>query len=96
MESEFSSLCDLALARGVKHSELISEIDETVIAEYQKQYPDKEKEIDVVVDEKTGEVRLMSGKTDVTPNEFASTAASLARKVVIEKMMRKYSETGQI
>ena len=85
-KSEFASLSDIVLSQGIPHSEIISEIHDRVLVEYKRLYPDEIKTVEVLVNEKTGEVRLMRDKEDVTPASFISTAERVAREVVIEKL----------
>lgn len=86
MDSEFSALSDLAISKGFKHSDIISSIHDKVLLEYYKNYPSGAKDVEVVVDEKTGTVRLLSGSSDVTPEDFREKAKSIARKVIIDKI----------
>src|SRR3989344_7502610 len=69
--SEFSSLNDIALSRGILHSDLIVAIHEAVLTEYFASLPSANKNTSVVVDEKTGNVRLILGTRDVTPPKLA-------------------------
>jgi len=80
-KSEFASLSDIVLSQGIPHSEIISEIHDRVLVEYKRLYPDEIKTVEVLVNEKTGEVRLMRDKEDVTPASFISTAERVAREV---------------
>ncbi len=86
MENEFVALSDLALSKGIKHSDLIEAISEAVLAEYQRKYPNSPKDALAIVDERTGNVRLIQGKSDVTPLEFVPLAAQIARQVIIGKL----------
>lgn len=86
MKSEFAQLSDLAMAQGVSHSELISEIHQAIISEYRKQYPKAPVGIAVLVDETTGLVRIFSGEKDITPDKFSSEASRIARQIVLEKL----------
>lgn len=85
-KSEFASLSDLALKQGVSHSDLLSEIHDVILYEYKKMYPDGPQTVEVLVDEKTGEVRIMRDKKDITPEGFAHVAERIAREVVIKKL----------
>lgn len=104
IKSEFAKLSDLAISQGVSHSELIAEIQQTIIAEYRKRYPGSPLGIAVMVDESTGLVKIFSGKDDITPDEFSLEANQIARQTIIEKltsqphlsMPREKSHLGEI
>jgi putative PEP-CTERM system integral membrane protein len=87
-KSEFSTLSDLAIAQGVPHSEIITDITERILVDYKRQYPENARTVEVVVNEKSGEVRLMKDTSDVTPDKYRSIAERIAREVVIEKLKR--------
>ncbi len=85
-KSEFASLSDLALAKGIAHSDLISEIHQTILLSYRERYPDSPVGVAVYVDELTGNVRIFSGDRDITPENFAAEAAQMARQLIIAKL----------
>lgn len=85
-KSEFASLSDLAIKQGVPHSELLSEIHDVILYEYKKMYPTEPQTVDVVVDEKSGTVRIMKDRKDITPEGFGLTAERIAREVIIKKL----------
>jgi putative PEP-CTERM system integral membrane protein len=86
MENEYEILSDIILSRGVKHSEIISEIHLSVFKEYAIRYPEQLKNINVAVDEKTGDVRIISNNNNITPPEFAAIAKQIALKILIQKL----------
>jgi putative PEP-CTERM system integral membrane protein len=86
MDSEFATLNDLALSQGIKHSQLIEEIHDAILLQFVKKYPDQTKDVSIVVDEKTGQVKILSDKSDITPPEFAIQASSIARQVILNKL----------
>ena len=92
-QSEFASLSDLAINKGVSHSEFISEIHDKILSEYKKLYSNEAQTVEVVVNEKTGEVSLMRDKKDVTPTQFLPIAERIAREVVIEKIKREENKS---
>lgn len=85
-KSEFASLADLVTEKGISYSSLISEIHDRVLTEYKKLHPSAPKTVEVVVDARSGEVRLMRDREDVTPETFSAVAERIAREVVIEKL----------
>ena len=85
-KSEFASLADLITQKDISYSSIVSEIHDRVLSEYRKLHPNEPKTVDVVVDAKSGEVRLMRDKEDVTPNSFSPIAEKIAREVLIEKL----------
>src|SRR3989344_2967122 len=90
--SEFAKLSDLALKQGYSHSELLSEIHDKVLSEYKKIPPDKPQTVEVVVNEKSGEVHLMRDNVDVTPEGFSTIAEKVTREVVIEKLAQNQEQ----
>lgn len=92
MDNEFAALSDLGLEKGIKHSEIISSIHDAILLRYYKSYPKGPKNVEVVVDEKNGTVRLISENTDVTPPKFKNEAASIARQVIIGKIKNLKTE----
>lgn len=85
MDSEFATLVDIVLSRGVRYRDLINEIHAAVLSEYKRRYPKGPIDTAVFVDEQSGQVRLMSGnKDDVTPQDFSDSAAQIARLTVIK------------
>ncbi|MBN1168442.1 hypothetical protein JXA63_00975 [Candidatus Woesebacteria bacterium] len=85
-KSEFANLADLVTQKGVSYSTIVSEIHDKVLSEYHKLYPAETKTVDVVVDAKSGEIRLMRDKNEVTPDTFSPIAEKIAREVLIEKL----------
>ncbi|MCK5475646.1 MAG: TIGR02921 family PEP-CTERM protein [Candidatus Pacebacteria bacterium] len=96
MTNEFGYLLDTVLERGVKHSEIILAIQKAVLKEYTTCYPKDPGGVEVVVNETTGDVRLILGKADVTPSDFSSVANQIALKVLIQKMRKSESENHKI
>lgn len=87
-KSEFVTLSDLAISQGVLHSEIITDVSERILVEYKRQYPENPQTVEVVVNEKSGEVRIMKDTKDVTPDKFRAIAERVAREVVIEKLKK--------
>lgn len=81
--SEFRQLSDLAIDRGIKHSQLIDFVHSAVLDLYIQKYPKGPIDAHVVVDETSGLVRIYSAKSDITPAGFGPEAESLARQVII-------------
>jgi putative PEP-CTERM system integral membrane protein len=92
-KSEFATLSDLAIAKGVSHSQLISDINDRVYLEYRKLYP-KTQTVEVVVNEITGAVKLMHDREDVTPDDFNQIAEKIAREVIIAKLSEAKDESA--
>ena len=88
MANEFEYLLDTVLERGVKHSEIILAIQKTVLREYTTRYPENPGGVEVIVNETTGDVRLILNKTDITPPDFSSVASQIALRVLIQKMKK--------
>lgn len=86
MKNEFAQLCDLAIAQGISHSDLIHKVHQEVLAEFRKKYPQSPVGIAVLVDESTGLVRIFSGSDDITPNEFSEELNSIARQTILGEL----------
>jgi len=86
MKSEFAQLSDLAISQGVSHSQLISEIHAAVLDEYRQKYPNAPISSTIFINEVTGEVRILSGKKDITPSDFPARAQQIARQVILGKI----------
>jgi len=86
MKSEFAALLDLAISKGVSHSNLLGLIHETVLDKYRDEFPKSPVDAAVLVNEISGHVRIFSGDRDITPPKFANTAASVARQAIINRL----------
>lgn len=86
MSSEFESLSDIVLGRGIKHSEIVSLIHEEVLKEYVARYSKEPKDIKIILDEKTGNARIFFQDKDITPPDFIPIGARIARQVLIQKL----------
>ena len=96
MTNEFGYLLDTVLERGVKHSEVVLAIQKTVLREYTTRYPENPGGVEVIVNETTGDVRLILNKTDITPPDFSSVASQIALRVLIQKMRKSENENYEI
>lgn len=94
MENEFAALFDIALTKGIKHAEIIKDIERAVKVEYKKRYPKNKAEFNFIIDTKTGLVRLLTGTNDITPPDFITIASQIARGVIIKKIQK--AENGQL
>ncbi len=68
MKSEFAALYDLAVAKGFSNSELISEINGTVLNKFRDENPKSPSDATVFVNSISGDVRIFSGDKDITPD----------------------------
>ncbi len=82
VRSEFSKLFELALESGTSHTDLINSIHEKIIDHYTTLYPAVSNP-HVIVDAKTGEVRIFTNDNDITPDNFKALAEKLVREVLI-------------
>lgn len=82
--SEFAKLIDLAVSQGVPHSTLLSNIHDRILDRYQTMYPDKPQSVEVMVNEKNGQVKLLFNNEDITPAEFRPLAEKIARETAID------------
>ncbi|MBW6440895.1 hypothetical protein K0B03_02565 [Patescibacteria group bacterium] len=95
MGKEFEYLLDTVLNRGIKHFEIISAIQTMVLQEYTTRYPENPGGVEVIVNENTGDVRLMLSKTDITPADFSTIASQIALQVLIQKLKKSEDEISQ-
>jgi len=95
MNSEYAQLIDLALAQGWQYSQIAEEVRKNILYAYSKKFP-KALTGTVMVDEVSGEVRLMSGKEDLMPDAFKSEAEAIARQTILTMISEKPEKIGTL
>lgn len=84
--SEFAQLIDLAISQNISHSSLLDQIHNRILDRYQTMYNQVDQNVEIAVNEKTGSVKLISNKKDVTPDEFKPLAEKIARETIINQL----------
>ncbi|NIT03774.1 transcription termination/antitermination protein NusA [Candidatus Saccharibacteria bacterium] len=84
--TEFSAAINqLAAERGVTPEAVIEGVKQALAAAYRKDFGEKEEEeIEVQIDDKSGEVKIMKEEKDVTPPGFGRIAAQTAKQVILQ------------
>lgn len=86
--SEFKlAIAQVATERGISPEDVISSIKSAMVRAYVKDFGGKPEDIDINLDEETGETRIfdLDGK-DITPSGFGRIAANAARNVISQKI----------
>jgi N utilization substance protein A len=96
IKSEFSlALNQVASERGISTTDVIASIEEAVIAAYKKEYPMKKKasNIKAIVNQETGETKIIEDGKDITPPGFGRIAAQTAKQVILQKIREAEKKT---
>lgn len=87
LRTEFAAALNQAAAeRGVEPEEVLEIIKEAIRAAYKKDYGAEIEEIDVEIDDETGETKVFKDKKDVTPPGFGRIAAQTAKQVLLQRI----------
>lgn len=94
IKSEFSlALNQVATERGISVDDVVSSIEQAIIAAYKKEYSKEEEEIKVNVNKDTGEARIFKDNKDITPPGFGRIAAQTAKQVILQKIREAEKKT---
>lgn len=95
IKSEFSlALNQVATERGISADDVISSIEQAIIAAYKKEYSKEEdEEINVVVNKDNGEAKIYKDEKDITPPGFGRIAAQTAKQVILQKIREAEKKT---
>ncbi len=96
IKNEFAlALNQVAKERGIAPEEVISSIEQAIIAAFVKEYPENEGKVLVAkVNHDNGEAHIFEGEKDVTPPGFGRIAAQTARNVVVQKIREAERKTA--
>src|SRR5437867_12745066 len=88
MESELLGILEqLERDKGINKEVLIEAVEAAVASAAKKVWTvDKEEEIKVVLDRKTGKLTAYAGNQEIRSHEFGRIAAQSAKQVVIQKI----------
>ncbi len=95
IKSEFSlALNQVATERGISADDVISSIEQAIIAAYKKEYSkEEEEEIKVIVNKDNGEAKIYKDEKDITPPGFGRIAAQTAKQVILQKIREAEKKT---
>ena len=94
IKSEFSlALNQVATERGISVDDVISSIEQAIVAAYKKEYPEKIEEIKAVIDKDTGGTKIYENDKDITPPGFGRIAAQTAKQVILQKIREAEKKT---
>ena len=83
----FLALNQVATERGISIDDVLSSIQEAVLAAYKKDYgEDEEAEFEAKIDKNSGETHVLKNGEDITPPGFGRIAAQTARQVILQKI----------
>ena len=87
MNGELLSVLDhLEREKGIKREILVQAVEAALVSAARKVVGRKEDEITVKFNAQTGEFKVLSGKEEVTSQEFGRIAAQTAKQVIIQKI----------
>jgi N utilization substance protein A len=91
--TEFSSaIKQVASERGIPVESVLESIRTALATAYRKDYGGDITQIEVVLDENTGEAKIMRDGEDVTPSGFGRIAAQTAKQVILQKIRETEKE----
>lgn len=91
--TEFSSaIKQVASERGIPVESVLESIKTAMATAYRKDYGGDITEIEVDLDEATGEARILRNGEDVTPAGFGRIAAQTAKQVILQKIRETEKE----
>ncbi|MBI3620521.1 transcription termination factor NusA [Candidatus Roizmanbacteria bacterium] len=95
VKTEFAlALNQVATERGISVDDVLSSIEQAVIAAYKKEYPEKfEAEISAKISGTTGEAHIFETDHDITPPGFGRIAAQTAKQVILQKIREAEKKT---
>lgn len=89
VKSEFLlALNQVAAERGIPSEDVISSIEEALVAAYKKEYPETQhlENITSKINRQSGEAHLFEDEKDITPPGFGRIAAQTAKQVILQKI----------
>ncbi len=88
LQTEFSSAVNQICAeRGISNKIVFDTIKTALLAAYRKDYGDSDiEELDIELDEQSGEARIYRNGKDVTPPGFGRIAAQTAKQVIVQQI----------
>ncbi len=88
LQTEFSSAVNQICAeRGIASETVLDTIKTALLAAYRKDYGDFDiEELEIELDDQTGEARIFHNSEDVTPPGFGRIAAQTAKQVIIQQI----------
>jgi transcription termination/antitermination protein NusA len=92
--SEFAlALNQVSNERGLDPEVVMDTVRNAILAAYRKDHPDAViEEYEALLDQNTGEAKILHGKEDVTPPGFGRIAAQTAKQVILQKIREKEKE----
>lgn len=92
--SEFAlALNQVAAERGVDADVVLDTVKNAILAAYRKDHPGIEvEEYTAVLNQNTGEAKILHNTVDVTPPGFGRIAAQTAKQVILQKIREKEKE----
>lgn len=91
----FLALNQVATERGISPEDVLESIKIAIIAAYKKDYKTDEldEDLEVKINQETGESRILHKGKDITPPGFGRIAAQTARQVIVQKIREAEKKT---
>ncbi len=87
-----SAIKQVASERGIPVESVLESIKTALATAYRKDYGGDLTEIEVLLDDATGEAKIMRNGEDVTPSGFGRIAAQTAKQVILQKIRETEKE----
>jgi N utilization substance protein A len=85
--TEFAAaISQVAAERGIEVADILETIEEAIKAAYRKDYGGEIEELEVKLNQETGEARVIKDGQDVTPEGFGRIAAQTAKQVILQRI----------
>jgi len=94
-KSEFYlALNQIAAERGVSLKEIIESIEAAIISAYKKEFPKENADnLKTIINQNTGEIKILKEDKDITPPGFGRIAAQTAKQVILQKIREAEKKT---
>jgi len=94
-KSEFSlALNQIATERGISLKEIIESIELAIVSAYKKEYPEENADnLKTIINQNTGEIKILKEDRDITPPGFGRIAAQTAKQVILQKIREAEKKT---
>lgn len=86
--NELNELIDKNVAHGYDKVELLTDLSNAILLTYYRKYPNSPVDAEVLIDQNWGNIRIMSGKSDVTPEDFDSLVEMTAKNFLLNRLLK--------
>jgi hypothetical protein len=89
MNSDYSTLSELAYRQGITHADLFSSVSKAVLEDFHLHYPQSSMTAEMYINESTGDIRIFDQHVDVTPEGYAIVAGTIAKQTIMARLSAK-------